>query len=250
MTCRDSALLISSELDGCLDAREQWEFDAHLNECPDCHRHAAELRCLSENLRSLGDPAPSTQMTAEIVATLRREARLQNRAARQRAEQLDVWRMRIFSQSVGTVVSLVMFMFLVTVILKPLYSPRISPRILVSMVDVATGNSDNSEEMRKLRRVLIPPQPNNPRPIFDPSGALLGFSKSFSDEDEFVVMVKVDVDGRGSLKKVIEPPRDPAVLNGLSNALFQEVSFQPAGRRGRFVKSSVVLMFSKVNIPG
>src|SRR5437588_11821032 len=115
MTCRDSSLLISSQLDGRLDAREQWQLEAHLNECPACHSQAAELRCLSENLRSLLPQAPSTEMATEIIAALRQEARLQNRAARQRAERLDVWRMRLFSQSVGTVVSLVLFMFLVTV---------------------------------------------------------------------------------------------------------------------------------------
>ena len=246
MTCRDSSLLISSQLDGRLDARQQWQLEAHLSECPACHSQAAELRCLSENLQSLLPQAPSTEMAAEIIAALRQEARLQNRAAGERAERIDVWRMRIFSQSIGTVVSLVMFMFLVTVILKPLYGTT----MLSSVIGEAAGYTDNSEEMRKLRRVLIPPQPNNPRPIFDPSGALLGFSKSFSDDDEFIVMVKVDKDGRASLNKVVEPPRNPEVLTGLSNALFQEVSFQPAGRRGRFVKSSAVLMFSKVNIPG
>lgn len=247
MTCRDSALLISAQLDGRVEAHEEWQLEAHLSECLACSGQASELRCLSENLRSLGHQRPSTEMTAEIIAALRQQARLQNRAARRRADLLDVWRMRIFSQSIGTVVSLVLFMFLVTVILKPLYRTA----ALAGVVAEAAGYTDTSEEVRKLRRVLIPPQPNNPRPVFDPSGALLGFSKSFSDNDEFVViMVKVDVDGRASLKKVVEPPHDPAVLTGLSNALIQEVSFQPAGRRGRFVKSNAVLMFSKVNIPG
>ncbi len=245
MICRDSSLLISSQLDGRLDARAQWQFEAHLSECPACHRHAAELRCLSENLRALGHQPPSTEMTAEIVVALRQAARLKNRAARQRAEQLDVWRMRIFSQSVGTVVSLVLFMFLVSVILKPLYRTMAAEAVAGAPSD--PSYTADLEKARQFRRALTPPQP---RPIFDPRDALLGFSKSFSDNDEFIVMVMVSKEGRASLDKVVEPPRDPAVLTGLSNALFQEVSFQPAGRRGRFVKSSAVLMFSKVNIPG
>lgn len=245
MTCRDSSLLISAQLDGRVEAHEGWQLEAHLSECPACSGQAAELRCLSENLRSLGQELPSTEMTAEIVAALRQEARFQNRAARRRADLLDIWRMRIFSQSIGTVVSLVLFMFLVSVIIKPLYRTA----ALASVVAEAAGYPDNSEEIRKFRQALIPP---GPQPVFDPDpkGALLGFSKNFSGNDEFIVMVMVSEDGRASLNKVVEPPRDPAVLTGLSNALFQEVSFQPAGRRGRFVKSSAVLMFSKVNIPG
>lgn len=247
MTCRDSSLLISAQLDGCLNAHEEWQFEAHLSECPACHRQAAELRCLSENLRSLGHQSPSTEMMAEIVVALRQEARLQNRTARRRADQLDIWRMRIFSQSVGTAVSFVLFLFLVTVILKPIYRTAALASVVVAE---AAGYPDNSEEIRKFRQALIPP---GPQPVFDPDpkGALLGLSKSFSADDEFVVMVvKVDVDGRASVKQVVEPPRDPSAVTNFSNALFQQVSFQPAARRGHFVTSDAVLMFSKVNVPG
>ena len=70
--------------------------------------YAAELRCLRAELRAWKPVAPSAESSAEIVAALQREARLQARTERRRADQLAVWRMRLFSQSVGTVVSLML----------------------------------------------------------------------------------------------------------------------------------------------
>src|SRR5437867_9360940 len=98
MTCRESALLISVRLDGYASADEQSRLRAHLGACPACRRHAAELRCLRSDLRRLEhEPAPA-EMSEDIVAALQYEARLAARFARQRADRLDMWRMRIFSQ--------------------------------------------------------------------------------------------------------------------------------------------------------
>jgi hypothetical protein len=249
MTCQDSVLLISARLDGCASVQQQQQLATHLEACPECRLKAAELNCLRKDLGTLKGHLTSVEMTDGIIASLRQEARLQARAARQRADLLDVWRMRIFSQSIGTVVSLVLFMFLVSVILKPIYSSRIFAGV-VEAADYTSSQTDytaGNEELRKLRMALVPP---GPKPVFDPSGALLGFSKSFSEDYELIVMVKVDADGRASVKKVVEPPPDPSAVTNLSNVLFQQVSFLPAARRGRFVSSDAVLMFSKVNIPG
>ena len=247
MTCREFSLLISARLDGRASAGQAERLARHLDVCAACRQRAAELRCLRDELRTLDRRAPSPELAAGIVAALQREARQQARAARQQADLIDVWRMRIFSQGVGTVVSLALFFLLVSVVLKPFY--RAVANAQATTDEVTISYVDNTEQVRQLKLVLMPPTPNNPRPIFDPGGALIGFSQDFS-EDEFIVAVTVDKDGRASVKRVVEPPRDPAVIPRLSNALIQQASFQPASRRGRFISSDAVLMFSKMNIPG
>ena len=245
MICRDSSLLISAQLDGRASVREEQELEAHLSDCAACRLRAVELDCLRQEMRALGPAQPSTEMATAIITALQQEARLQARAVRRRADLLDAWRTRLFSQSIGTVISFALFAFLVAVIIRPIYRA-----IGIDTVVAAAVYTDNTEEIRKLRLALLPPLPNKPKPVFDPSGALLGFSKSFSGDDELIVTVSVQEDGTASVENVVESPRDPAMIRHLSNALLKDMSFQPAGRRGRFVKSNAVLMFSKVNIPG
>jgi hypothetical protein len=246
MTCRDISKLVSAQLDGRLRAPEEARLEAHLSECAICRVRATELRCLREDLQLLDRRVPSLEISAGVMAALQHEARLQARAARSRKDRLDVWRMRLFSQGVGAVVSLALFAMLTSVILKPIYRTV----ALAQVVAEEAGYTETADEIRQLRWALMPPLPNNPRPVFDPSGALLFFSKSFSGDDEVIVAVKIGADGRASVQQVVEPPRDPAVLTRLSTALYQQASFQPAARRGRFISSDAVLMFSKVNIPG
>jgi hypothetical protein len=245
MTCQEFSLLVSAQLDGRTGAQEELQLQAHLKGCAACRHQAAELDCLRENLRRLQRPQPSVGMTSEILEALQLEARLQARAARQRADLIDLWRMRIFSQSVGAVVSFALFFLLSSVILKPIYRAF----ELGKAVATTAGVIEDSDEVKQLTLLLMPPPPS-PRPIFNPSGALLGFSESLSEEDEFIAAVIVDQHGHASIKEVVDPPRDPAVITRLSDALFRQISFQPATRRGRFVRSDAVLMFSKVNVPG
>jgi hypothetical protein len=150
--------------------------------------------------------------------------------------------MRIFSQSIGTVVSLILFFLLASAILKPFYRAI----QLAQAVAETAGYSDNANEIEQLTLALLPV---NPRPIFSPSGALLGFSESLPEGDELIAAVKVDKRGHASVKQVVEPPRDPGAITRLANALYQQANFLPAARGGRFINSDAVLMFSKVTVP-
>jgi len=250
--CREYSLLISAQFDGHASADEQARLQQHLGECSACRRYAAELRCLRNDLRRLELTPPPSEMSSDIVAALQYEARLQAKLARQRADRLDMWRMRIFSQSVGTVVSVTLFFFLMLEIVRPIQRAFAIQRAF-EIAKVAAGEAgylDNYDEARKLADLLLPPLPNNPRPVFIPQSVLLGLSNSFSEGDVLVVTVDVWQDGRGLVKKVIDPPQDPSLIPRLSNALYVKASFHPAARRGRFIRSDAVLMLSKVNVTG
>ena len=240
MNCREFPPLISAQLDGYAGEHEQAELQEHLSNCAACRRYAAELRCLRAELRAWKPVAPSAESSGEIVAALQREARLQARTERRRADQLAVWRMRLFSQSVGAVVSLTLFSLLTMAVFRPSYRALALARVAVE----EAGGTEFSDEGLQLRIIIPPPPP----PVFNPSGELLGFSQTLLEGDEFIAAVKVRRDGRASVE-MVEPPRDPSMVMRLSHALFRQASFHPAGR-SRPGGSDAVLMFSKVKIPG
>jgi len=241
MNCRELQILISANLDGYASGHEAAAVEEHLISCASCRRQAKQLRCVRSEMRTLRHLPVSEELSASTVLALRKEARQEARRARIRADQLAIWRVRLLSQSVGTVVSCVLFVMLASAVFRPAYRAL---ALASAVVQVAAGE-DETDTTRQLTLLLDPPPPP---PVFSPSGALLGFSKSLSEGDEFLAAVKVMRDGRASVQ-VVEPARDPSLVNRLGDALFHQASFQPL-RRARSIASDAVLMFSKVNVPG
>lgn len=253
MNCREATTLISAQLDGMASASERARLAAHLDACPACRQTSAELREQRDDLLMLGcerstNPAGAAHfaaMTQNTLVALQIEARRQRQVARRKADRIDALRVWLFSQSIGAVVSFVLLVLLISAILKPVHRAFAWAKVGVQTVVQA----DDSEEIAQLKDLLLPAEPG-PKPIFDPHGALLGFSRSMNEEEEFVVVAWVGADGRAAVKKVIEQPQNPAVIRELHNALYQQASFKPAFRHGRFTTSNAVLMFSKVTING
>ncbi|HWQ32256.1 MAG TPA: zf-HC2 domain-containing protein [Blastocatellia bacterium] len=242
MKCQDYSLLISARLDGRLSLNERQRLEAHLNECQSCRDEAAELADLRSDLRRMAPRLPSPEMAAEIMTVLQMEARLQARAARTREARREAMRVWAFSHSIGFVVSLALLFFLTTAILRPLHRTMAIAQALAE-----TAASEESNKFNELSNLLLPPPPT--RPNFSPSGVLLGFSES-SPEGEFVVAVVVDKNGTASVREVVEPPSDPAMIARLSDVLTRQASFTPARREGKYIPAPAVLMFGKVNIQG
>jgi hypothetical protein len=253
MKCREATALISAQLDGVAGASGRAALAAHLSNCAACRQASAELRRQRDELRLIGlarssdaaEAARAAAMAQDTLVALQIEARRQRQLVRRKADRVDAVRTWLFSQSVGMAVSLVLLFLLVTAILKPAHRAF---AILKTAGDTL-AQADDSEEIAKLRDVLLPAEPG-PKPVFDPRGALLGFSRDMDEEGEFIVVAWVGSDGRAAVKKVIEQPHNPAIIRELHNALYQQASFKPAYRRGRFITSDAVLMFSKVTISG
>lgn len=234
-------------------ASERARLAAHLAACRTCRQAAVELQRQHDELRLIGlergldraEAARAAVMVQDTLVALQIEARRQRQIARHKADRIDALRTWLLSQSVGAVVSVLLLFMLVSAILKPAHRAF----KLLQAAQQTVAQPDEAEEIAQLKDLLLPPEPG-PKPVFDPHGALLGFSRNLQEEGEFVVVAWVGADGRAAVKKVIEQPQNPAVIRQLHNALYQQASFRPAYRHGRFITSDAVLMFSKVNIPG
>lgn len=248
MNCRDYSELISAQMDGAIRPAERALLVHHLNECESCLNAQNELQTQAEFLRSLRAGKLSEKQAQEMQAAtmwaLQIEVRKQIQQVRLRADRQANWRIKFFSQSFAAVVSSLLFLMLVTAVLRP------AQRALNIAQDVAqiVIRPDTDEEIAELKDLLLP-LPVSPRPILDPRGTLIGFSKEVDDE-EFAVIAWVGVDGKASIKQVIEAPNDPAVIGKLSTALNQQANFKPAFRHGKYTPSDAILMFSRITIIG
>lgn len=241
MTCQEFPLLYSAQIDGHADEHEQLALQKHLRECAYCRRRAAEMRCLRSELRAMESPQPGIELASRIQAALRREERTKVSSARRRADWLDLWRTRLFSQSIGAVTSMVMFL----VVVAGIFGPASRTLNLARVATQVILRDSTPEEIRLKVLLLQPPPP----PVFNPSGELLGIGASLSEDDEMIATVKVHKDGRASINQIVVPPRDPSVMTKFSSVIMQQASFQPA-RRDKNTSAEAVVIFSKVNISG
>jgi hypothetical protein len=242
MICSDITSSYSAFIDGRLNAHEAAKLNAHLGTCLECRRVTREMQSLTSDLSRLSPPRPPAALESQITMAIHRAAKLAAAAERRRADLIDLWRVRLLSQSVGAVVSVAMLVVVFAGVLRPAYRALAFARAVVE----TTVEEDFSSEAVRLKVLLLEPSP--PPPVFNPSGALLGLSESLSGEEILMATVRVRRDGRASVEALTEPPRDPSAVNRLSNALFQQSNFHPVRKQNR--RPDAVLMFSKINIAG
>jgi len=250
MICLDFPFLYSAQLDGQADEREQLALQKHLRECADCRRRTAELRSLRSDLQALEAPKPPAtrkakiDLSVQIQAALRVEARAHERVKRSRAELIELWRMRLFSQGIGAVVSVVMFVISLAGVMQPAYRTlalaEALREVLVGDEVVTPAATDTGIQFRMA--IFQPPPP----PVFTPSGELLNLGASLSEGDEVIATLKVSKDGRASINEIVTPT-DQATMTKFSTAITQQASFQPTPRR-QVTSPQAVVILSKINI--
>lgn len=251
MTCKEFPLRLSAQVDGYATEREQLEVVRHLRECAACRRVAAELRCLRSDLQALETPRPNPQgpdLKLQIQAALQRENRLTGNPARHRQDLIDLWLMRLFSQSIGTMVSVVLFVFVAMTVFKPAYRAL---SLAKAFQQVAVANEDEIDTAIRYRLLITP---TLPPPPFSPNEALLELGQNLPEDSQIIATVRVNSkNGRAELDQVVEQsndsrgPNDPHLVSKLSSVLYQRASFQPL-RRSDSTSRDAVLVFGKVNI--
>lgn len=249
MKCRNYSVLISAQLDGEIRPAERALLNHHLNECEACRQYAHELRQQSEQLQALSVAALTTKQAKEMQAAtmwaLQIEVRRQLLETRRREEYKANWRIRLFSRSVAAMASCLLLLMLINSILRPAHRAF---AFFQAAAQTAIQPSNSDEEIAQLKDLLLPIAPS-PRPVLDPHGTLIGFTKEVKDE-QFTVIALVGTDGRASVKHVIEPPSDPEVIHKLAHVLNEQANFRPAYVRGKYTPADTILTFRRVTISG
>ena len=120
MSCEETTELLSQFIDDVLPLPVRATVDEHLDRCPVCRAHAAELRSLSRNLRQLARPVAPIELASAINDALMIEAAARRESPeRSLREQFAFWlEPRLMPYSVGSFASVVLF-FSMFVALSP-----------------------------------------------------------------------------------------------------------------------------------
>lgn len=249
MNCSNYSLLISAQLDGQIRPSERALLNHHLNECAACRQYASDLHQQTRQLQAINasplSPKQAQEMQAATLWAIQIEARRQLIEVRGREEYKANWRIRLFSRSFAAVTSLLLLLMLINSILRPAHRAF---AFFQAAAQTVIQPSNGDEEIAQLKDLLLPPAPS-PRPILDPHGTLIGFTKEM-DEEQFAVIALVGTDGRASVKHVIEAPNDPEVIHKLQHVLNEQANFRPAYIRGKYMPADAILMFSRITISG
>jgi hypothetical protein len=286
MMCRDFPLLYSAQLDGHATEHEQAALRRHLRECIVCRRRAAEMRSLRADLRALAEPQllqyrdreeAGFSMTGQIQMALRREA-AQAREAEARAVWLsgvraqlagvggqgswvefrngcfnsfanwfDGLRAKIFSQTIGAVVSSLLFFVVVTQVFKQAYQQAYHALTLAEAATQVIFEDPNDEAIRHQALLKAALLPAPPPPALNPSDEFRGAVAGLQEED-VILTAEVRKDGGVTIMYVI-PPNDPSVKAKLSTAMSQRGIFQGAGHK-RTTNPVAVVYLSSITING
>jgi hypothetical protein len=262
MICRDFSSLYSAQLDGHAAEYDQIALQRHLRECVACRRSAAEMRRLRADLRALAAPLSSPELTGQIQMRLRQEA-----AARKNVRSAHVsgvgiswghirrfwfnsfanWlnerRAKIFSQSIGAMVSLPLFFIVVIGIFKQAYPTPAGP-ISASRADYEDLD-DKAERSERLFKTALFPSP--PPPVLNPTYELVGAAANIRELEDVIMTAEIRKDGGASKVSFVVPPNDPSIQEKLSTAMAQRGIFYKPNRN---INPVAVVYLSSITTTG
>jgi anti-sigma factor RsiW len=259
MTCEETTALLSQFIDDVLALSVRATVDEHLDLCPVCRAHAAELRSLSRSLRQLTPPVAPVELASSITDALMIEAAARRQSPdRSLREQLALWlEPRVMPYSVASMASVVLF-FSMFVGLSPHFmalqkAARQMETVMVFRPSVEFDiNQPVSSEDFSARRAPFATQ----SPTLNPGGALAALTGAYArphpnaaeDADDMIVVADVFSNGAASLADVVQAPRDRRMLVEFELALRQSAAFVPASLDRRPDTMRVVFTVQKVDV--
>lgn len=262
MNCEESKKAFTPYLDGVLTREEGDALGEHLAECPLCRRDLEETRSLIRSLSLVSRPAPPADLAASITSAL-----VVERAAPPRLPftvRLLRWvEPRAMPYAVGAFCSALLFVAVFNAIRTPLR--LLNDLAEASRLDAGAPHNVTWLDGRGGYDVTRPLSPelyaaaarapfSVESPTLNPRGALalLALEAPASgkpDDDDMIVVADVYGNGSASLAAVVEPPRNPRMLDDLQAALRKNPAFLPASLDRRPQTMRVVFVLQKMNVP-
>ncbi len=259
MTCEETTQLLSQFIDDVLSPTVRVAVDEHLDRCPVCRAHAAEMRSVSRSLRQLARPVAPAELASSITDALMIEAAARRQSPeRSFRERLALWlEPRLMPYGVGSLASIALFVSMF-VALSPHFmalqqAAREMETVLVFRASPGYDlNKPVSSEDFSARRAPFAEQ----SPSLNPGGALAALTGSYAhphanvnqNSDDMIVVADVFSNGAASLADVVQAPRDRQMLADFEVALRQSAAFVPASLDRRPDTMRVVFTVQKVDV--
>ncbi|MGI9105389.1 MAG: anti-sigma factor family protein [Pyrinomonadaceae bacterium] len=248
MTCEETEKSFSSYVDGQLAHPARAVVDAHLEVCPMCRRQLDRMRDVTRSMAHLERPSPPVNLAASInnLLLIERAARRQQPAKSLSSCFLRWLEPRLMPYAVGALTSVILFVGIVNGLRPQL-------RLLRGLTIAAQQAASDESLDKSLFEVAGGYDVTKPVPTIDPNGALAALirtpsSSSDDDADDMVIYADVFSNGSASLAGVVQPPRNPHLLDEVQEAFRQTPAFVPASLDRRPQTMRVVLSLSKVSV--
>lgn len=261
MSCQETQQSLSLYVDDQLALPARAACEEHLRECPVCRFELEEMRSLSRSLASLSRPVTPPNLASSISYLLSIEAVARERQpALPLSVRLSRWlKPRIMPYTVGSFASVLLFTMMFSALrphLRALADAALAANEDKAAYQViylqASGPSLNDTVRAELYAAERAPY-NDESPSLNPRGALAELTHTHTrgnaGDDDMIVVTDVFSDGRASLASVVQPPRDPQMLDDFQNALLKNAAFVPASYDRRPEAMRVVFVVQKVDVP-
>lgn len=270
MICNDFQLMASAYLDEELTPAEVEHFQAHTAFCSACREHLEEIKQTSLLLKQTRTPEVPRELRGYVMNAIVGRVNHDISFLQQFTEWLLKMNPRPFSLATGSVVTLMLFAFLITgfkpipVPHEPTVSADLNPDLLIDPIIGSAkeffsyNNLQQDKDLTDASALFEIPPP--PQPVFGldyelprlNNDSMVSFShiayQRPGDED-MSALVEVAPNGRARLVSVIDEPKDPAVIEQLW-WLLPNNSFQPAKVEGQPVTTHIVMLFEKMDVGG
>ena len=259
MKCIDVQSKLAFYADGYSDESESNRIKAHLDVCPLCRQHYAELLEVHGGLQHLRRPEISAALRNTIKQTVHSELQNPQTAWMPFSPDVREWLlMRFMPYAVGAFASLVIG----TTFLTLLYSGALSPTRVPMSSDSSMMVAGNRSPLEDYDVVISPSDYARSRldfasesPSINPQGTLIAMTTSLAHSgrkgDEVVVVADVYGNGSAQIAEVVEPSRNRHAVDELARALDTESAsapFVPATMENRPDNVRVVLKVQTVDV--
>lgn len=263
ISCDEYQESLSLYCDDGLTEEARVRCDAHLEVCPVCRAHVAELRTIRGRLAMMPRPALPADLIPAINSALRAEPSVQR--ARRNAplgevfvDVVSVWLQPRFARyAFSSVTSLILFAA-VFAALRPqmlvLHEAATSFTEFSAASGRAKGQYDINEPISPTNYAALRTPYNTESPSLNPNGgiAMLNLSTSENrkagENDDMLVVADVFSNGTASVADVMHAPRDRQLLDDFHAALRNNAAFVPAAMDRRPGTMRVVFSIQRVEV--
>ena len=267
MSCDQVQESLSLYVDDGLTLDERSVCYQHLEVCPVCRAHVAELRALRSGLATLTKAVPpaglAPSINVAIAAAAVEQARQRHATTLDRINDFGLrWLFpRPMRYAFSSVASIIIFSS-VFAALRPHMIALHEATVAFEQMQITTvpaefpGAYDISQPISPESYAALRTPFNAESPSLNPGGALatLGWQVDHyrrtnrESDDNMVIVADVFMNGSASLADVVQAPRDRRVLDDFERALRQDAAFVPAALDRRPETMRVVFSVQRVDV--